>query len=158
MYVKNDIDFDINFCRAVHRFASLYLYFITGTAVKSSIKPPTSGMTPIYLEPKPEPYLVHHLEGSQSCASNVPDSGTPHSSALCGSPLLGLSSLSTPKHENESTMMKLEGTESVVKSSNELSTARSTSISNTHELTNMQPAPPSAYTPYSPIQYNGVGV
>ena len=108
-------------------------------------------MTPIYLEPKPEPYLVHHVENSQSCSSN--DNGT-HSSTVGGSPSLNLP-LST-KHENVS--MKIE--ESVVVKNDDLhsSTPRSTTISNHHELTNMQPAPPSSYNPYSPIQYNGVGV
>ena len=108
-------------------------------------------MTPIYLEPKPEPYLVHHLENSQSCITNAPDNGTTHPSTVGGSPSL-LLALPTSKHEGS---MKME--ESGTKN-DDLATVRSNNISNNHELTNMQPAPPSSYNPYSPIQYNGVGV
>ena len=106
-------------------------------------------MTPIYLEPKPEPYLVHHLENSQTCSSNNADNGA-HSSTVGGSPSLNLP-LAT-KHEGS---MKIE--DSVVVKNDDSSTAARSTISN-HELTNMQPAPPSSYNPYSPIQYNGVGV
>ena len=125
-----------------------------GSAIKSPIKPPTNGMTPIYLEPKPEPYLVHHLENSQSCSSNTTDNGTAHSSVVGGSPSMSLP-LTATKQEGS---MKME--EPVVVKNDDLSTARSTAtnISNNQELTNMQPAPPSSYNPYSPMQYNGVGV
>jgi hypothetical protein len=110
-------------------------------------------MTPIYLEPKPEPYLVHHLESSHS---NAPDNGTTHPSTVGGSPSLSLP-LTAAKHEGS---MKMEEPTTVAVKNDDLSHARSTTatISNNHELTNMQPAPPSSYNPYSPIQYNGVGV
>ena len=111
-------------------------------------------MTPIYLEPKPEPYLVHHLESSQS---NAPDNVTTHSSTVGGSPSLSLPL--TAKHEGSMKMEEPASTTVAVKN-DDLSNTRSTAaiISNNHELTNMQPAPPSSYNPYSPIQYNGVGV
>ena len=107
-------------------------------------------MTPIYLEPKPEPYLVHHLENSQhSCASNNADNAGTHSSTIGGSPSLNLH-LSA---KNEATA-KLEESAAAMKNDEQQHLARS-NLSNP-ELTNMQPAPPS-YNPYSPI-YNGVGV
>ena len=114
-------------------------------------------MIPVTLEPKPEPYLVHHLESSQSCSSNATDNGPSHSTTVGVPPSLGLS-LTTTKHEGS---MKMEDAAPTVAVKNDdLSSARSTTanISNNHELTNMQPAPPSSYNPYSPIQYNGVGV
>ena len=120
-------------------------------------------MTPIYLEPKPEPYLVHHLENSHSRSSNASNDNPTHSSNVGGSSSLnaGLNSIS----KNEGGPMKVEETtSSTVVKNDELSSSSipsntgATSISNQHELTNMQPAPPSSYNPYSPIQYNGVGV
>ena len=123
------------------------------------MKPPTNGMTPVYLEPKPEPYLVHHLENSQhsSCtASNPATDNETNSTTVRGSPSLNLPTLSPTKHDQGS--MKIEENSVGVKTDDPHSSiARPTIITN-HELTNMQPAPPSSYNPYSPIQYNVVGV
>ena len=134
-----------------------------GSSTKVTLKPPTNGMTPIYLEPKPEPYLVHHLESSHSCSPNVSNEHPTHSSSAGGSLSLNLPLNAATK--NEAGPMKVEDatTSTVVKNDDLSSTSRSsnaagTSISNQHELTSMQPAPPSSYNPYSPIQYNGVGV
>ena len=114
-------------------------------------------MTPVYLEPKEEPYLVHHLESSQhsSCASTSTDNAGTHSSTIGGSPSLNLH-LST---KNEATAKLEESTTTTAVASmenegNHHLASRST-LSNP-ELTNMQPAPPS-YNPYSPM-YNAVGV
>ena len=124
---------------------------------KSPVKPSTNGMTPVYLEPKEEPYLVHHLENSQhsSCASNSTDNAGTHSSTIGGSPSLNLH-LST-KNEPSAKMEESTTTTTTSSMKNEGNlhlTARS-NLSNP-ELTNMQPAPPS-YNPYSPM-YNAVGV
>ena len=148
-----------------NRFEIIYSTFqlSVDSATKIALKPPTNGMTPIYLEPKPEPYLVHHLEGSHSCPSNPSNDNPTHSSTVGGSLSLNLPLNAASKNEGGSMKVEEAATSTVVKNDDLSSTSRSsntagTNISNQHELTNMQPAPPSSYNPYSPIQYNGVGV
>ena len=142
---------------------SINFNYHLGSATKASLKPPTNGMTPIYLEPKPEPYLVHHLESSHSCSPNVSNDNHTHSSTAGGSLSLNLHLNAASKNEGGPMKVEETTTSTVVKNDDLSSTSRSsnaagTSISNQHELTSMQPAPPSSYNPYSPIQYNGVGV
>ena len=142
---------------------SINFNYHLGSATKVSLKPPTNGMTPIILEPKPEPYRVHHLESSHPCSSNVSNDNPTHSSTAGGSLSLNLHLNAASKNEGGHMKVEEATTSTVVKNDDLSSTSRSsnaagTSISNQHELTSMQPAPPSSYNPYSPIQYNGVGV
>ena len=130
--------------------------------ISSEMKhPPTGVMTPIYLEPKPEPYLVHHLENSQMSCINTSCIGKPENSprtlVVGSSPpaslninlppknIDGAESISTTKMVDDINLLKNEETDSAG--------GRSSLITH-HELTNMQPAP-SSYAQYSPI-YNGV--
>ena len=141
----------------------IHLNFFSGNTVKSPLKPPTNGMTPIYLEPKPEPYLVHHLETSRACSSDASTENPANLSTVGSSSSLSIPMTAATNNENgslkveetiASTVVKNDDLSSISRPSN----AATMSISNQHELTNMQPAPPSSYNPYSPIQYNGVGV